>query len=220
MKKIIFIFILFCLAAFPIFGQKRQAIIKPAPKKPVANAPLAEISAQDWDAVINALDKENWTQAAQLSSTALGKLKADNDKKQLARLRYFYIYALAGKAAEGKTTYAEIEKIADGFIGKEFVMPSRTILADCAGKVNYICAVKDNNQILRVTATDKVATIHSFEYIKLAESLNTENYNEKNALLSGTLEKVELYLNKSGVKIMRLVFGQGFVNFVNVIPAQ
>lgn len=214
MKKFIFIFILFCLTVFPIFGQKRKTIVKPAPKKQTA-APLAEISAADWDAVTAALNKENWTQAALLSSSALGKLKADNDKKQLARLRYFYIYALAGKAAEGKATYAELEKIADGFIGKEFVMPSRTILASCAGKVNYICPVKDNDRVLRVTATDKVATIHSFEYIKLAASLNAENYNGKNAILDGTLEKVESYLNKSGVKILRLIFGQGFVNIIS-----
>ncbi|MGI9035196.1 MAG: hypothetical protein ACR2GD_04050 [Pyrinomonadaceae bacterium] len=214
MKKFIFVFILFCLAAFPIFGQKRKTIVKSAPRKQTP-APVTEIPAKDWDAITDALNREDWTQAALVSRIALGKLKSENNQKQLARLRYFYIYALAGKVAEGKTAYAELEKAANNFIGKEFMTPNRTILADCAGRVNYICAVKGDDQTLRVTATDKVATIHLFEYVKLTEKFDVVNNNNQTASPDGILEKVESHLTKSNVRIMRLIFGQGFVQIVH-----
>lgn len=226
-KYFIFSTILFCLAASAAFGQKKSVPAKKsAAKKPVAaktsavakpaaqNA-LKEIPETEWKALVVALEVEDWTQAASLASAAIGKLKTDNDKKQLARLRYLYLYALAGKAASGKLTYAELEKITAVFIGKEFLMPSRDFLSDCTQKVNYICPVKANETTLRVTATNKSGTeIHSFEYVKLDEKFDFAANEGKAAFLGGTLQEAEIKPYKKDISIMRLVFEQGFVNIV------
>lgn len=214
MRKCLFLFAVLCLTVFPVLGQKRGASVKPAPKK---TAVITEISGKEWDSVIDALDKENWTRAALLSSLSIAKLKTDNDRKQLARLRYFYLYALAGKYAEGNATYAELEKAASSFTGKEFLMPSREILLDCREKVNYICPVKGNDRLLRVTATDKQAAIHSFEYVRLPEKFDVGENSGKSAVLGGTLQKVEYNLTKTKIRIIRLIFEQGFVN---IVPGQ
>jgi hypothetical protein len=229
-QNLILFAILLSVAVSAAFGQKAKTPVKSAPKKtvpatktaaakipakvPVKAAPI-EISQAEWNALVEALDKENWTQAALLASAALGKLKTDNDKKQQAQLRYFYLYALAGKAADGKITYAELLKTADSFIGKEFLMPSRQFLADCAAKVNFICATKDNENAVRVTATNKSGSaIHSFEYVKLAEKPDIAANDGKAAFVGGTLQKAEINLYKQNISIMRLIFDKGFVNIV------
>ena len=219
MKKfILFTILFFAAAASAVFGQTRRTPAKPTPKKQIAIAPKPaanEISEAEWSAVTNALDKENWTQAALLSSKALAKLKTDNDRKQLAQLRYFYLYALAGRAATGSMTYDELEKIASSFVGQEFLMPSRQFLADCTAKVNYICPVKNDANALRVTATDKSGTaIHSFEYVKLAEKPNVAANNGRAAFVGGVLQSAEVNLYKQNIRIMRLVFDKGFINIV------
>lgn len=230
-KYFIFGAILFCLAASAAFGQKKPVptTAKTAPKKPVtvaktsraavpktsANPALKEISAAEWNSLVAALEGEEWTRASSLASAAIAKLKLDNDKKQLARLRYFYLYALAGKAASGKMTYSELEKIVDGFIGQEFLMPSREFLSDCSQKVNYICPVKADDTTLRVTATNKSGTeIHSFEYVKLNEKIDFAAHAGKSAFLGGVLREAEIKPYKKNISIMRLIFDRGFVNIV------
>ena len=215
MKTYLFLFVVLCFTIFPAFGQQRRTPVKTAPKKIAATAaPATEIAAKDWDEIIAALDSENWARATLLSSASISKLKADNNNKQLARLRYFYIYALAGQVAAGTSTFAELEKVADGFIGTEFLMPSREILADCSGRVNYICAVTDAGNELRVTATDRTATIHSFEYVGLPQKFDIAQNTGKSAVLRGTLRKAEYYLTKMQIRIIRLIFDNGFVNIV------
>lgn len=215
MKKYALLLLFLFFAVFSVSAQPRRVPIKSTPIKAVPKLPAAfatEIPTKDWETITSALDKEDWTQAAALSSQALSRLKIDNDRKQLAQLRYFYIYAVAGKVAGGKTTFAELEKIANGFVGQEFMMPNRAILADCKDKVNYICAAKDSDQIVRVTATDTAAAIHSFEYVKLSEKFDAPGNNGKSASLTGTLEKVETHSGKLNMKIIRLIFGNGFIN--------
>lgn len=231
MKRIFLFIVLFGLAVSASFGQKQKPPPVPTPKpKPVSKAapkittkkqavapPLTEISTADWSTIVGALDSEDWTRAALLSSAALGKLKNDNDKKQLAQLRYFYLYALAGKAAEGKITYTELEKTANRYVGKEFLMPSRQLLAVCKNNVNYICPVTNDEKALRVTATDKSASaIHSFEYVQLTDKFDVAENEGKLAFLGGKLQKAEINLYKSELHIMRLVFDQGFVNVVSI----
>lgn len=214
MKNFSLLLILAFLTVFPAFGQKRKTPVKPARAKQTA-APV-EISVKEWNAITDALDKEDWTQAATLSSLALNKLKTDNGKKQLARLRYFYLYALAGKVIAAKMTYAELEKTVSSFIGKDFLMPARAISTDCTKMLNYICASKDDAQVLRVTATNKAGTaIHSFEYVETAENFDTAQNSGKSAFLGGTLQKAEFNERKSNIWIMRLYFRNGFVNIVS-----
>lgn len=221
MKKPIFLILLLCLTALPSFAQKRKTPVKAAPtirapqKTSVALSPAAEISNAEWNRIIAALDKEDWAQAANLSSLALGKLKSDNDKKQLARLRYFYVYSLAGKVATGKMTYSELEKTVGGFVGKDFLMPSRMILASCSKNLNYICPVKTDENAVRVTATNKTGTaIHSFERVEMAEKIDLEKFSGRQAFVGGTLKTIEFNPEKSDTWIMRLVFERGFVNIV------
>ena len=218
MKKLFLSAVLFCLTAAGAFAQQRKTELpaKPAPKKqPAAATPqkAAEIPAAEWNAVIEALDKEDWTRASVLSSGAMDRLKTDNEQKQLARLRYFYLYALAGKAAGGQMTYDELGRVAARFVGQEFLMPSREFLADCQGKVNYICPVRGDRNALRVTATNRSGSmIHAFEYVRLNEKYDLAGREGQAAFVGGKLDRAEITSPRENLLILRLVFEGGFVN--------
>lgn len=213
MKKLIFFIVLFSLSVSIAFGQKRAAAVKPAAKnvsEPAGGA--GEIAVADWLTIAEAMYRENWEKVSTLAAQNLQKLKTDNAKKQLAQLRYIYLYALAGKVSEGKMTFADFERIANTFVGQEFLLVSRQLLADCNTKVNYICAAKNNDRVLRVTATNRAGTaIHLFEYVVLDERFDVRANSEKLAFLGGNLKKVEGNLYKSDRKIARLIFDKGYV---------
>lgn len=216
MKRLLFILTLFTLTAIAGNAQKPKPADSSAPKKTVAQNvnPVAEISADEWDNLVKSLDAEDWDKSALLAAAYIKKLKTDNEKKQLARLRYFYLYSLAGKAAQKKMPYPELDRFSQVFIGQEFLMPSREVLADCAGKVNYVCPVKADDNSLRVTATDKSAVIHAFEYVKLPEKFDVAANSGKEVFLSGKLKKMEINSYKTAAKIMRLEFENGAVELV------
>lgn len=220
MKKLIFFIVFICLTAVSGFGQKpRQATVKSAPatKKIVQPASSGaaktnEIREADWLKMADAMYQENWEKSSALAAQNLQKLKTENAKKQLAQLRYVYLYSLAGKVSEGKMPFAEFERVANTFVGQEFLLVSRQLLADCATKVNYICASKTSDRVLRVTATNRAGTsIHLFEYVVLDERFDIRANSEKLAFLGGNLKKVESNLYKSDLKIMRLIFDKGYV---------
>lgn len=216
MKRLFLLTLLFCLATTAGFGQKRKTVSKAPAKKQVAATLTTEIPEPEWNTVVSALKREDWTQAALLSSLAISRLKADNDKRQLAQLRYFYIFSLAGDAARGRVPYAELERVIKGYVGKEFLMPPRQFLADCKSNVNYICPVAGDDKALRVTATNRESSaIHSFEYIQMNEKIDVAENNGKQAFLGGTLLTAEVNLYKSNLRIMRLTFNKGFVNLAN-----
>lgn len=211
MKKFIIIILCLLLTGVTSFSQTKKTPVKTTPKQS-AIAPIvevSEISTVEWNEITKALEVENWDKSILLSAAALKKLKNDNDKKQLASLRYFYLYSLAGKVQQGKTTYAEFEKISQAFIGKDFLMPSRRVSADCTGKVNYICEVSNDVMTVRVTATNKAAnTIHFFEYVQLNEFFDVLFNNRKKVFLGGKLEKIESELN-GNIRVIRLFFDDG-----------
>jgi hypothetical protein len=212
MKKLIFFTVLFSLTVSLTFGQKRATTVNPAPKKIVQPARAGEIPEADWLKMADAMYLENWEKSSTLAAQNLQKLKTDNAKKQLAQLRYIYLYSLAGKVSAGKMPFAEFERVANTFVGQEFMLVSRQLLADCNTKVNYICAAKNNERVLRVTATNRAATtIHLFEYVVLSERFDLRANNEKLAFLGGNLKKVESNLYKPDMKIMRLIFDKGYV---------
>ena len=212
MKRLIFFIVLFSLAVSLTFGQKSQTTVNPAPKKIVQPANASEISEAEWLKMADAMYLENWEKSSALAAQNLQKLKIDNSKKQLAQLRYVYLYSLAGKVSEGKMTFAEFEKIASSFVGQEFLLVSRQLLADCNTKVNYICAVKSNDRLLRVTATNRTGTtIHFFEYVMLDEKFDVRANTEKLAFLGGNLKKIESNLYKTNIKVLRLIFDKGYV---------
>jgi hypothetical protein len=212
MKKLIFFTVFICLTVSLTSAQKRQTAVNPAPKKIVQPTRAGEIPEADWLKMADAMYLEKWEKASALAAQNLQKLKTDNAKKQLAQLRYIYLYTLAGKVSEGKMTFAQLESVANTFVGQEFLLVSRQLLADCNTKVNYICAARDNERVLRVTATNRTGTaIHLFEYVVLGERFDLRANSEKLAFVGGNLKKVESSLYKPDMKIMRLIFDKGYV---------
>lgn len=212
MKQFIIITIFLFLTGVTSFSQTKKTPVKTSVTVPVAA--VSEITDTEWNEIAKALEAENWDKSAFLSANALKKLTTENDKKQFASLRYFYLYSLAGKVQAKLTTYAEFERISQVFIGKDFLMPSRQILADCTEKVNYICPVKNDLMSLRVTATNKSATsIIFFEYIRLADFFDVLTNNRKKVFLEGKLIKVESDL-KNNIRIIRLFFEDGKTEMV------
>lgn len=188
---------------------------KPVVKKPVPAAVATEISAEEWGRIVASMDSEDWDKATVLTQGSLSKLKTDNEKKQLAQLRYFYLYALAGRVTAGKLTWEQLEASANGLVDAEFLFPARKILADCTNSLNAICSSKDKGYVLRVTATNKSATvIHSFEYTEFSEDFNIKANSGKAAFISGYLKKIELNPNKSNIWVMRLYFDGGIIRLV------
>jgi hypothetical protein len=126
--------------------------------------------------------------------------------------------SIAGKKTEEAKVRTELEQAANGFLEKEFFMPSREVANDCEGRLNYICRSKQQQNVLRVTAINREATaIYSFEYVRLKENFGFLKNVGKQVILSGILKKVEFNPNKSNVWIMRLFFEDGLVN---VVPDQ
>lgn len=180
-----------------------------------------EISAEDWGRLEAVLLREDWSGAAALAKEFLDELQTETKDRQMARLRYIYIYALAGRIIEHarlgeKTAELEarrtLEKAAEDFIGKEFVFPVRTILADCEGVVNYVCESKENPGFLRIAATNAAGNaIHSFEYIDMHSLLDTTKHSKKAVVLGGFLKAVRFKPGEPFKGVMVLQFENGFV---------
>jgi len=222
MKKIILFTILLCLFVPVCFAQKRQTPINTAKPQPVQTPTATTISDTEWKILTAALQTENWEKSALLASQYLQKIKIDNEKKQLAQLRYFYLYALAGKiltfssakkTLEENAAWKELDEAVGKFIGKEFVLPPRRLLNDCKEVLNYICAVTGNDRALRVTATNKMGTaIHSFDYVGFDEKILSGEFAERETFLGGKLKTVEFNQDMSKPWVMRLIFEKGFVS--------
>lgn len=222
MKKAVLLLFLLSFLSVVGLAQKNKTPVKPTVLKQVQ--PFTEVPDADWKSLIDAIQVENWEKSAPLAGKYLALLKTENDKKQIARLRYILLYSLAGKivknsldnkSSDETQTRAELEKKANEFLGKEFFMPSREVSRDCEGRLNYICRSKQQPNILRVTATDHAGTsIYSFEYVRLKEYFNFLRNVGKDVILSGILKKVEFNPNKSNVWIMRLIFEEGAVSVV------
>ena len=218
MNRISFTLVCIFLTAFISLGQNSKVPIKSLPGKtaqPQTPPSVNKISDAEWNEIVKVLKAEEWDKTLILVSDSLKKLKTDNENKQLARLRYFHLYALAGKATENKLIYAELEKVADTYLGQDFLMPSREIASDCNKKLNYICPVLDNEKVLRVTAINKAATaILSFEYIHLSDKFDVTANNGKQVFLGGRLKTIQFNPDKSQDWIMRLYFENGIADIV------
>ena len=201
-----------------------QPPVVPVKSSTTQTAQTAEISETEWKILTDALQAENWQNASYRAQTLLERLKIDNEKKQIAQLRYFYLYSLAGKILEYSTTnrkaeqevaWKELEQAARNFTGREFVLPPRRYLGVCREVVNYVCAVNDNEKALRITATNRTATaIHSFEYIAFDEKVALDKFSGREVFLGGQLKKVEFNRELSKPWVMRLTFEKGFAQIV------
>lgn len=221
MKKFILLTILLCFSVPICFAQQRKTPVKTIEPKPVQMPTVTEFSETEWKSLTDALQAENWNISALLASRYLEKLKTDNEKKQLAQLRYFYLYALAGKILaasasvkvpiETDSMWKELDAAVGNFVGQEFVLPPRHSLPECKNVLNYICPVKNNDRALRVTATNKQGTmIHSFDYVMFDEKVSLGKFTGEEIFLGGRLKKIEFNQDLSKLWIMRLIFEKGF----------
>src|SRR5689334_11373090 len=127
MKNFIFSTIFLFLSVLICFAQKTRPPIKPAKSEVVQAVAIKEISNTEWKNLADALTAENWNKSALLAAQYLQKIKVDNEKKQLAQLRYFYLYSLAGeilalssanKISEADVAWQELDKAVSEFTGK------------------------------------------------------------------------------------------------------
>ncbi len=224
MKKLFIFTVLFCFSASAGYAQNRRAPVKTIETKSPQTQAVAEFSEAEWKILTNALQAEDWTTSALLVSQYLGKLKIENEKKQMARLRYFYLYALSGKILaassvkvpiETDSMWSELDAAIGSFVGKEFVLPPRRFMPECKSVLNYICAVKDNDRAFRVTATNKAGTmIHSFDYVTFEENILSGEFADKEIFLGGKLKRAEFNQDMSKLWVMRLIFEKGFARVV------
>lgn len=223
MRKFIFITILICLSASIKFAQTPRVPAKITPRN-VPFKTVTEISEADWLALAAALEKEDWKQSAALAAGHLQTLKSENEKKQVAQLRYIYLFALAGQildfnargsATEAEKAWTELDRALETFIGKELVMPPRPLTTDCEKKLNVICQVKDTPNAFRTTATNQEGNaIHSFDYVQFDQTVDLKEFNGKETFLGGILRKAEYNEDKSKPWVLRLFLNKGFLRVV------
>lgn len=224
MKKFVIAAPLLCFSAALCLAQTPAASVEPTKPKLRQAQSVTAISDAEWELLINALQTEDWKNSSVYAARYLKKLTNDNERKQLARLRYFYLYALAGKILaayhseipiEKNSLWLELETAAHSFTGKEVILPPRRLLVECKDVLNYICAVKNNERALRVTATNRQGTmIHSFEYVLFDEKIALDKLDGNENFLGGRLKNVEFNQDLSKPWVMRLIFDKGFVRVV------
>lgn len=218
MRKAFFLLTFSILCFKPSFGQVIAPPGGAVPPKPVDSSPLkTELDPKEWGNIVKALDDEDWAWSSTLIRSSMTKLAADNEKKQLAQLRYFLLYSLAGKASKNPLAYTELEKALSELTDKEFLFPARQVRLDCARSVNQICPVKSTELAVRMTATNKSLTlIHAFEYVELPNAFNIRANNGRKAYISACLKKAELNPKKQDSWIMRLYFNGGEINLMTL----
>lgn len=226
MKSAFLSFIFVFLAFSNGYAQTKKPFLDAKQSATENSAVQNGISEEKWDALAAAIKREDWAEASLTAEDYLKKTGAETKDKQIARLRYIYLYSLAGQIIDfsvaGKevgeeNARRELERAANQFIGEEFILPSRKIRADCTDLLNYVCASKDNPGIMRITATNSTGTsIHSFDYVKMSGvKLDVVRHSNKDVVLGGILEKVEFNPNKSNIWIMRLIFKDGYVKEIH-----
>lgn len=224
MKKFILVAILSCLFFSICSAQKRRTPAGTIKSQPTETLAVAEISDAEWKILTAALQAEEWTKAAALAAQYLKRLTTDNDKKQLAQLRYFYLYGLAGEilafsdaklSIEEEAAWTELNEAVGNFTNKEFILPPHQFSSDCKKSVNYICAARDNDHALRITETNRSGTaIYSFDYILFDEKIVPGESSANKIFLGGNLRRAEFNQDLSKRWVMRLIFEKGFVNLV------
>jgi hypothetical protein len=232
MRSFVILSGLICLFALSVFAQtsgvpSQSPIKKDDPFRSTDKFAVKSISEEDWKLMEDALLEDNWTKSARLAKDYLGKLKTETTDKQIARLRYIYLYSMAGKVlgysfaekkAEEEKAREDLKKAVSELIGERFMFPTRRILANCGDALNYICASDDKPGFLYVIAANSNGTVASpsIEYIDLGSNnkFDIKKHDKKAAVLSGILKRAEFNLEKTDEWVMRLFFEDGFVAYL------
>ena len=228
MKNLSLVVVFTFIFAAGISAQTEKLVLKEnVPNVPAVSSAENDIPAEDWNKLESALQLEDWNRTIALAEEYQLKLSAETKDLKKARLRYIYLYALAGKVIaysfsgdreQEDAARKRLEVAAKSYVGREFVFPVRKILADCKGAVNYVCDSMENPGFLRISATNPNGTsIHFSEYIELrGVKLDVRKHNESDVVLGGILKGVRLNPNKSNTLVMTLQFEDGFVQ--NIYP--
>lgn len=202
----------------------QRIINNPSQEDTVFVPNVTVIPDREWKMMTDYLNAEDWDRASFYASGLMRRLRTDNDKKQVARLRYFYLFSLAGrilkahdagKKADLEAAWLELDKAVEESIGKEFILPAREYRSDCNKNLNVICPVINNEKAVRTAATNKNTTaIHSFDYVIFDRRIDFLINADKQFFLGGNLKKVEFNEDLSEPWVMYLVFEKGFVRVV------
>lgn len=224
MKKSLIIIVLFLSSISGVYAQTDGKLVlkENVPSILSEQTDKNDISAKDWSEMEAALQVEDWNKTIALSEEYLQKLDAETKDLKKARLRYIYLYSLAGKVISysfsgdrEQEEYARkrLEVAAKSYVGREFVMPVRKVLADCKDAVNYVCDSKENPGFLHIAATNPTGTSVLFsEYIELSRvKLDVRKHSNADVILGGILKGVRLNPEKSNKLVMTLQFGEGYV---------
>lgn len=219
-------FIFFSTFAFAFGVALAQPPRVPAKVTP-RNVPFKtvdEISPDEWRTMATAFNREDWTLAAGLSAKHLATLTSDNEKKQLAQLRYLHLFALAGKvlaandmnnAADAEKAWAEIDLALGKFVNKEIMLPPRPFAKECAKKLNVVCVAADTPNTMRATSTNREGSaIHSFDYVAFENPIDIKEFDGRNVFLGGVLQRAEMNEDKTKPWVLRLVIKNGSLRVV------
>jgi hypothetical protein len=185
---------------------------------------ITEIPDAEWKQMARAFEREDWALAASLSANHLSELATENEKKQLAQLRYLHLFALAGKVIRanefGSTTEAEkvrteINLAVAKFVNKEILLPARPFAKECAKKLNVICPAAETPNMLRTTATNREGSaIHSFDYVAFDKTVDIKEFDGRNVFMGGVLLRVEFNEDKTKPWVLRVVIKDGNLRVV------
>src|SRR5258708_34607381 len=79
--------------------------------------PASTVTDDDFQKALVAVSSEDWDAAVALSSKFLKQMK--DDDKRLRRLRYIYLYAVAGMVTAGGKEFDDYAKSTKEVVGKE-----------------------------------------------------------------------------------------------------
>lgn len=164
----------------------------------------------EWDQIIGALIGDNWAEAHRLAERYLPRFAKNDPGGEASRLRYMYIYSLAGLVGERTVGREAALKKVQKFVGKRVEMPSHPLRPSSECTFNCFWRSEDDPQKIIVASANKTGTfIHAFETFELPEGLDLENNRGKTLRLGGTLAKIELrgqMLSAFGIEVSDCYF--------------
>jgi hypothetical protein len=208
MQRIRIALVALALATLAV-GASAQDHTKPAPK----------LTKEEWDPLLQALYKSDWSTASELSSRYLTRFDRDT-LEQASRLRYMYILSSAGMVEIDSLSYDDFEKRLTGLVGQRLTFPGHPFaqtmpdhpIGQKTGQpgFNQINVSESSDSTAMIVATNADATtILAFEYVELPELLDISQHQGEVGRLSGVLDRFLLNPNRSTIWIVRLYLKDG-----------